>query len=94
MFSLDILAHLHMAPPHEHGYRIQKYIPYKNELKMEGITYPVTVKDVPKFEKQNDISINVFEYEDGYYSLYISRNQNDRHVKLFLLEEKGKHIIA
>ena len=26
---------------------------------MEGITYPVAVKDVPKFEKQNVISVNV-----------------------------------
>ena len=36
---------------------------------MEGITYPVAVKDVPKFEKQNEISVNVFGYEDGYYPL-------------------------
>ena len=31
--------------------RVEKYMPYENELNMEGITYPVAVKDVPKFEK-------------------------------------------
>ena len=57
---------------------------------MEGITYPVAVKDVPKFEKQNDISVNVFGYEDGYYPLYISRDQKEKLVNLLLLEDKGK----
>ena len=68
-FLWSILAHLHVVPPHQHGYRVEKYTPYENELNMEGITYPVAVKDVPKFEKQNDISVNVFGYEDGYYPL-------------------------
>ena len=89
-FLWSILAHLHVVPPHQHGYRVEKYVPYENELNMEGITYPVAVKDVPKFEKQNDISINVFGYEDGYYPLYISRDQKERHVNLLLLEDKGK----
>ena len=74
----------------QHGYRVEKYMPYENELNMEGIAYPVAVKDVPKFEKQNDISVNVFGYEDGYYPLYISRDQKERHVNLLLLEDKGK----
>ena len=57
---------------------------------MNGIVYSVAVKDVPKFEKQNDISVNVFGYEEGYYPLYISRNQNKRHVNLLLIEKSGK----
>ena len=57
---------------------------------MEGITYPVAVKDVPKFEKQNDIFVNVFGYKNGYYPLYISKDQMERHVNLLLLEDKGK----
>ena len=52
---------------------------------MNGIVYPVAVKDVPKFEKQN-ISVNVF----GYYPLYISRNQKEKHVNLLLIEKGGK----
>ena len=57
---------------------------------MNGIIYPVAVKDVPNFEKQNNISVNVFGYEDGYYPLYISRNQQEKHVSLLLIEKGGK----
>ena len=79
-----------MVHYHQHGYRVEKYIPYENELNMEGITYPVAVKGVTKFEKQNNISINVYRYEDGYYPLYISGDQKERHVNVLTLEEKGK----
>ena len=89
-FLWSILVHLHVVPHHEHGYRVEKYITYENELTIEMITYSVAVKDVPKFEKQNDISVNVFAYEDGYYPLYISRDQKERDINLLLLEEKGK----
>ena len=57
---------------------------------MNGIAYPVAVKDVPKFEKQNNISVNVFGYEEGYYPLYISKNQKERHVNRLLIEKGGK----
>ena len=60
---------------------------HMNLLNMNGIAYPVAVKDVPKFGKQNDISVNVFGYEEGSYPLYISRNQKKRHVNLLLIEK-------
>ncbi|XP_071138806.1 uncharacterized protein [Mytilus edulis] len=31
---------------------------------MKGIEYPVSIKDIPKVEKQNNLSINVFALED------------------------------
>lgn len=31
---------------------------------MRGIQYPVRVQQITKFENQNDISVNVFGYED------------------------------
>ena len=71
----------------------QKWLNLQDELNMEAISYPVAVKDIPKFEKQNDISINIFGYEDGYYPLYISRDQNERHINLLLLEEKGENTL-
>ena len=32
----------------------------------------------------------MFGYEDGYYPLYISRNQKEKHVNLLLIEKGGK----
>ena len=31
---------------------------------MKGIEYPVCLKDIPKVEKQNNLSINVFALKD------------------------------
>ena len=87
-FLWSVLAHLYGA--NHNRQRIEHYIPYETDLNMNGIVYPVAVKDVPKFEKQNDISVNVFGYEDGYYPPYISRNQQEKHVNLLLTEKGGK----
>ena len=61
---------------------------------MEGIEYPVAVKDIPKFEKQNpNICVNVFGYDTTFYPLYISKLQEGRHLVNLLLiddEEEGK----
>lgn len=41
---------------------------------MKGIDYPVSLNNIHKFEKQNEISINVFGYEEGeIYPLYLSK---------------------
>ena len=87
-FLWSLLAYLYEA--NHNRQRIEHYIPYESEFNMNGITYPVAIKDVPKFEKQNNISVNVFGYEDGYYPLYISRNQKEKHVNLLLIEKGGK----
>lgn len=57
-FKWAVLSALH--PAEQHSYRISKYIMYKDELDLTGIQFPVTLKDVHKFEKQNNISINVY----------------------------------
>ena len=87
-FLWSVLAHLYEA--NDPRYRVNHYNPHESELNMNGIVYPEAVNDVPKFEKQNNISVNVFGYEDGYYPLYISRNQEEKHVNLLLIEKGGK----
>ena len=68
----------------------------ENTLNMEGIEYPVSLKDLNKFEKQNPtISITVFGYEGkSVYPLRNSDNTDDRdhNIILMLIEEAGaKH---
>ena len=93
-FLWSILASLHPVPHGGHGNRVTKYTPYQHELNMEGIEYPVAVKDIPKFEKQNpNICVNVFGYDTTFYPLYISKLQEGRHLANLLLiddEEEGK----
>ena len=37
---------------------------YKKKLDLSGITFPVTVDQIPKIEKENNININLFGYEE------------------------------
>ena len=39
---------------------LQKYQVYESELSMSGVKYPVDIKDIDKFEHQNNISVNVY----------------------------------
>ena len=62
---------------------------------MDGIEYPVSLKDIDKFEKQNpNISITVFGYEEkSVYPLRNSNNTDREHkIRLMLIEKDGvKH---
>ena len=58
-FMWCILAHLH--PAEKDAERVSKYKQYANELKFDGLSFPMKIKDIDKFEKMNDLVVNVFE---------------------------------
>ena len=66
-----------LNPKDTHPERIDKDLKSKeNTLNMKGITYPVDLKDINRFEKQNpDISISVLGYskDERIYPLRISK---------------------
>ena len=82
-----------LNPTKDHPERIDKKLKEKeNTLNMEGIEYPVSLKDIDKFENQNpSISITVLGYEGK--SVCIHRNSNNTNrehvVILILIEEEG-----
>ena len=85
-----------LNPKDDHLERVDKELkPKENTLNMEGIEYPVSLKDLNKFEKQNPtISITVLGYEGK--SVYRLRNSNctdrDHNIILMLIEKNGvKH---
>ena len=48
---------------------------FAKQLNFESVTLPVHGKDYAEIEKQNNISINVFSYEDETpYSVHASKN--------------------
>jgi len=87
-FVWSVLAALH--PPKYHAERVSNYVDYENTLNISGLTFPLAVKDVPKFDKQNpSISVNVVcrGDESGYVPLYASKERDrPHHVNLFLIE--------
>ena len=85
-----------LNPKDDHAERVDKELKTKeNTLNMEGIEYPVSLKDLNEFEKQNlSISITVFGYEGkSVYPFRNSHNTDREHdIILMLIEEGGvKH---
>ena len=60
-----------------------------------GIEFPVTTKQYNKIEKQNEININVFGYENKQpYPIFVSKEKYDRHMNLLLITENdNKHYV-
>ena len=87
-----------LNPCEKNPQRIDKKLKEKeNTLNMEGIEYPVSLKDIDKFERQNPtISITVFGYKEkgNVFPLRVSEYVYTREVDivLMLIEKNGvKH---
>ena len=63
-FLWSILASLHPVQQRNNPHRVSKYQEYERELNMSGIQYHVDMKDIGKFEQQNNVNVNVYGYED------------------------------
>ncbi|GFU57457.1 uncharacterized protein TNCV_3636221 [Trichonephila clavipes] len=49
-----------LFPVNDNAHRVQQYETYFNTLDFTGINFPTPLKDIAKFEKVNEISINVY----------------------------------
>ena len=81
-----------LNPKDDHAERVDKELMEKeNTLNMEGIEYPVSLKDINKFEKQNpSISITVLGYEKSVYPLRNSKCVDREHNITLMLIEKNE----
>lgn len=61
-FKWSVLAHLH--PAERNTNRVTHYRQYENELDFKGFEFPFKVSDIPKFEKRNNLSINVLSFKE------------------------------
>ncbi|XP_021341715.1 uncharacterized protein LOC110442433 [Mizuhopecten yessoensis] len=90
-FLWSVLADIHPIYT-DHPKRVTHYTHYEQELDLNDIDFPVPLSRISKFEKQNDISVNVLGLDgDGVYPLHVTdlRNNTTRHVNL-LLFSKGE----
>ncbi|XP_033744078.1 uncharacterized protein LOC117329956 [Pecten maximus] len=72
--------------------RVSNYTQYENDLDMTGMSYPTPVSQISKFERQNQISVNVFGYEDkDIFPMYVTKmRESQHHVNLLFLREEEK----
>ena len=89
-FLWSILRYLH--PKESHEERIKDLEKYEFSLNTKGITFPMKLKDITKFEKLNPElpGINVFSYENMIiYPLRMAKKDCKNTIDLFLHEEDG-----
>jgi hypothetical protein len=90
LFMWSILAALY--PTNKNAERIVKYKDHINSINVEGISCPVKMLDIQRFEKQNKIEINVFgNKKGGVFPIHTTKQRYDKHVDLLTvisLEER------
>ena len=64
------------------------------KLDYTGVTFPVTIRDIPKIEKQNQININVFGYDEYVFPIRNSKAEHGETLNVLLIEgETGQHYV-
>ena len=62
-----------------------------NDLNYEGVNFSVSKKDYCRIERQNNICINVFCYENGFtYPVYVSDQNFHNSMDLLLISDENK----
>lgn len=68
----------------------ESYIPYLASFDVSNLRFPLTLVDMRRFERQNikhEISVNIYGYEDGKFSvLRLTKAEKINHVDLLLIE--------
>ena len=79
----------HLNPQGKDPQRIKKTDKtFIGQLDYSSIEFPVTVKQINKIEKQNNIRINLFGYEKKQpFPIYISKEKYHDHMELLLITE-------
>ena len=79
----------HLLPQKKDPQRIKECDKkYVEKLDYSGIEFPVSVKQYNKIEKQNNIRVNVFGYEEEQpYVIYVSKEKFDSCLNLLLITE-------
>ena len=86
----------HLNPQEKYPQRIKKSDKeYIDKLDYSGIEFPITIKQINKIEKKNNIRINVFSYEEKQpYPIYVSKEKFKDHIELLLItKDENKHYV-
>ncbi|KAF2885890.1 hypothetical protein ILUMI_20282, partial [Ignelater luminosus] len=88
-FAWAVVSALHRAA--KNSDRVSSYPHYSAVLNLDNITFPMTINQLQKFVKQNQLSINVFMLEEtnkGFkvVSARITKQKLDRHINLLIIQ--------
>ena len=90
-FLWSIVASLHPVSRADHPSRVANYVQYERDLNTEEMDFPVSLSQIGRFEKKNNISVNVFGFEKNeIFPLHITQQKNSIHHVNLLLFSKGE----
>ena len=106
-FLYCLLYHFHKDEMTNNPQRVSKYKRYEGSAKpcpkgsgplnFNGINFPVAIKDIPKIEKMNNISVNVFGYESKRtFPLYLTNSPpvGSETINLLLIsDDNNQHYV-
>ncbi|XP_070526022.1 uncharacterized protein [Cardiocondyla obscurior] len=85
-FAWAVVAALY--PANAHTERLTSYPHYTTVLNLQGIEFPVTLKQIKKFENLNNISINVYGIENKQIlPLQLADKKRKKHIHLLYTQE-------
>ena len=80
-FKLAVIAALHHEKIKKDHQRISRLRPYENQCNWEGLEFPVSIKKIDKFEKNNPgIAVNVLFTNKKSQNIYTA-HRSERSVK-------------
>ena len=80
-----------LNPIEKHTERVSNY--NIDKFKVDGITMPMRLDKIPKFEKLNDVTINVYMTDDKgkeIWPVYISKKRESDPINLLILQDGEK----
>ena len=94
-FLWSVIAGLYGDSHAKNQERVSHYLEYEKEFNLRGISLPMALKDISKFERLNYVLIYVYGYQEGTagdqerftYPLKVSKEVNSRHVNLLLIAD-------
>ena len=89
-FKWAVLSALH--PTSKDACRVTKYKAFEGELNFKGIEFPVSPRQIAKFERQNNVSINLYilKKRDGKFEVspcHVTKDKKEKHVNLLLVQD-------
>ena len=90
-FLWSIIAHFYPASHNPH--RVSNYVQYVDKFNIKNISFPISIHDVTKFEKLNNIGITIILYDNNKFLPYYVPSQNtyNYHVNLLLIYNEVTH---
>ena len=91
-FLYSVLAAIYSTDKNPN--RISNYVPHISKLNLKNISFPVHIKQISTFEKQNDVSVNVFAHEKGIvFPIYVTVYRDKTHHVDLLLYRRHYYLI-